>query len=181
MKSVASALIATMLAFVRPTSAAEAPQNFVMHDEPKTLAEVTFRDKDGAAVGLADFRGKVLLLNVWATWCGPCRKEMPTLDRLQSELGGPNFEVVALSIDRAGVDVVNKFYSEIGIEKLAVYIDDSAAAMRQLGIVGIPSTLLVDREGRELGRLVGPAEWDAPEMLAFIREFVGPPEKGAGQ
>lgn len=172
------ALLAVLLASALPAPAAERPRNFIVYDEPKALAAITFSNADSAEASLTDFRGKVVLLNVWATWCGPCRKEMPTLDRLQSELSGPEFEVVALSIDRAGVDVVNKFYSEIGIENLAVYIDDSAAAMRQLGIVGIPSTLLIDRESWELGRLVGPAEWDAPEMIAFLREFVSQIEKG---
>ncbi len=112
-------------------------------------------------------RGKVVLLNIWATWCTPCRKEMPTLDRLQTALGGTDFEVVALSIDRR-MDAVRKFFAEIGIQKLAMYLDSSAKATRQLGAVGLPTTLLIDREGREIARLIGPAEWDSPDIAAFI-------------
>jgi hypothetical protein len=105
---------------------------------------------------------------------------MPTLDRLQAQLGGPEFEVVALSIDRAGLEVVREFYDEIGIERLAMYIDSSGEAARDLGVLGLPTTLLVDRNGRELGRLIGPAEWDTPAMVAFIREYLErPTEAGA--
>src|SRR3546814_2217971 len=108
----------------------------------------------------------MILLNIWATWCGPCREEMPTLDRLQARLGGPDFEVVALSIDRAGIAVVSEFYDEIRVQHLAEYIDESAKAAGQLNAVGLPTTLLIDREGQEIGRQVGPAEWDAHEWWA---------------
>lgn len=97
---------------------------------------------------------------------------MPTLDRLQDKLGGPGFEVVALSIDRAGIEEVTKFYAEVGVKHLAFYIDSSGKAARDLGTVGLPTTLLIDRKGREIGRLVGPAEWDAPEMIALIRNRI---------
>ena len=110
-----------------------------------------------------------MLLNIWATWCAPCRKEMPTLDRLQAKLGGPDFEVVALSMDRGGPDKVKKFFAEIGIEHLALNIDISGKAMFALGAPGLPMTLLVDRQGKEVGRLIGPAEWDSSEMVDFIR------------
>jgi thiol-disulfide isomerase/thioredoxin len=150
------------------THAQEPPKNFVLHAAPKPIPAVSFDDDQGRRRSLADFRGKVVLLNIWATWCPPCRREMPSLDRLQSTLGGPDFEVAALSIDRAGIDVVRKFYAEVGIRNLAVYIDTSGKAPRELGTVGVPSTLLIDREGRELGRLAGPAEWDASEIVAFL-------------
>lgn len=147
----------------------EASFAFTLLEQPRPLPAVDFIDGDGRAMTLADFHGKVVLLNVWATWCVPCREEMPTLDRLQAELGGPDFEVMALSIDRTGVDAVREFYDEIGVEHLATYVDSSGKASRELGTVGLPTTLLLDREGRELGRLVGPAEWDSPEVVAFIR------------
>lgn len=149
--------------------AQEPPKNFVLHAAPKPIPAVSFNDDQGRLRSLADFRGKVVLLNIWATWCPPCRREMPSLDRLQSALGGADFEVAALSIDRAGIEVVRKFYAEAGIRNLAIYIDSSGKAPRELGTVGVPSTLLIDREGRELGRLAGAAEWDAPEMVAFLR------------
>jgi len=160
----AAGLIAASL----PIAAAQEPsRNFIIHEAPKTVAAIQFEDSDGRSRSLNDFRGKIVLLNIWATWCAPCRKEMPTLDRLQAALGGADFEVVALSIDRR-VDAVRKFFAEIGIQKLAMYLDSSAKATRQLGAVGLPTTLLIDREGREIARLIGPAEWDSPDIAAFI-------------
>ena len=147
----------------------EPPKNFVMHDAPKPVAAINFDDAQGRSRSLAEFKGKVVLLNIWATWCGPCRKEMPALDRLQAALGGPEFEVVALSIDRGGTDAVRKFFADIGIRTLAMYLDSSGQALRTLSALGLPTTLLIDREGREIGRLIGPAEWDSPEMIEFVR------------
>jgi len=147
-------------------------QNFVLHDTPAPVPELQFADGEGKPRSLADFRGKVVLLNVWATWCLPCRKEMPTLDRLQAELGGSAFEVVALSIDRGGADAVRKFYTEIGIQDLAIHVDASSQVGFALATAGLPTTLLIDAEGRELGRLIGPAEWDAADMVAFLKTIV---------
>ena len=158
-----------LLTFPLPSVAAEGPENFAVLDTPAAVPEVSFADAAGQPKTLADYSGKVVLLNIWATWCGPCRKEMPTLDRLQAKLGGPDFEVVALSMDRKGPEIVKKFYAEIGIRHLALNIDTSAKAMFTLGAVGLPMTLLVDRDGKEIGRLIGPAEWDAPDMVDFIR------------
>lgn len=149
--------------------AQDATTNFVLHKAPRALPQVRFRDADGRVTSLADFRGKVVLLNIWATWCVPCRVEMPTLDRLQAELGGEKFEVLALSIDRAGLEKVRDFYDDIGLRHLSIYIDSSAKATRQLRAFGLPTTLLIDREGREIGRLIGPSEWDSPEMIDFIQ------------
>jgi thiol-disulfide isomerase/thioredoxin len=164
------ASLALLLALVAlPFAAAAAEPGFAFADPPKALREIRFTDGEGRTRTLADFSGKVVLLNIWATWCTPCREEMPTLDRLQAALGGDAFEVVALSIDRQGLAVVRRFYDQIGISHLATYIDSSSRAFRDLAIVGVPTTLLVDREGRELGRLVGPAEWDTPAMIALIR------------
>lgn len=148
------------------------PGNFVLHDTPVAVPELQFTDGEGQPRSLADFRGKVVLLNIWATWCLPCRKEMPTLDRLQAALGGDRFEVVALSIDRGGVDAVKSFYAEIGIQHLAIHVDTSNQVGFALATAGLPTTLLIDAEGRELGRLIGPAEWDAPEMVVFLKSIV---------
>jgi thiol-disulfide isomerase/thioredoxin len=163
-------LAGLLLAFPLPTLAAEAaPQNFAVLDTPADVPEIAFADAAGQPKTLADYAGKVVLLNIWATWCAPCRKEMPTLDRLQAKLGGPDFEVVALSMDRKGPDAVKKFFAETGVTRLALNIDTSAKAMFTLGAVGLPMTLLIDRDGKEIGRLIGPAEWDAPDMVDFIR------------
>jgi thiol-disulfide isomerase/thioredoxin len=151
---------------------AQAPAGFALHDSPRQLPEIQFENAQGKAISLADFRGKVVLLNIWATWCAPCRREMPTLERLQAELGGPDFEVVALSIDRKGLSVVKEFYDELGLQELGMYVDASAKAPRELSALGVPTTLLIDREGNEIGRLAGPAEWDSSEMVAFIRGYI---------
>jgi len=139
-----------------------------MHASPRALQNFAFVDGKGAPKALSDFRGKTVLLNVWATWCPPCREEMPSLDRLQKALGGPGFEVVALSIDAGGVQVVERFYKEIGIASLAIYVDSTMRAASQLATPGVPTTLLIDREGRELGRHAGPATWDDPEVVRLI-------------
>ena len=157
---------------------AELPQSrpaefdFSMLPTPRPLPTLTFLDRDGASKSLADFKGRVVLLNIWATWCVPCRAEMPALDRLQAKLGGQDFEVVALSIDRKGLDVVKPFYAELGLQALGVYIDRSGDAAHALETVGVPTTLLIDREGRELGRKLGPAEWDQPAAVALIQRAI---------
>jgi thiol-disulfide isomerase/thioredoxin len=172
MKALTLAYFGMLLVLTVVASATEPPANFAIHETPQPVPEISFQDADGQPRTLADFSGKVVLLNLWATWCAPCRTEMPTLDRLQAELGGPDFEVVALSVDRKGPEVVSKFFEEIGIEHLALNIDASSKAMFTLGAFGLPLTLLIDREGREVGRVNGPAEWDSPEMVAFIRDRI---------
>lgn len=151
---------------------------FTPLEEPRPLPELRFVDGEERALTIADFRGRLVLLNIWATWCGPCRREMPTLDHLQAKLGGPDFEVVALSIDREGVPVVREFYRELGLEALGIYVDKSSQATRDLNIVGIPTTLLIDQKGREIGRVVGPAEWDGPEVVKLVRRYLERPPPG---
>ena len=152
--------------------AAGTAQVFSLHDAPLPMPEVTFVYEDGRPGSLSDFRGKHVLLNVWATWCPPCREEMPTLDRLQGHLGGDDFHVLPLSIDRAGVKVVRDFYAKTGIENLKIYVDQNAQVMRALKLGGLPTTLLVSPSGQQLGRLVGPAEWDAPELITLFRDRI---------
>lgn len=150
-------------------SAAEsAAETIPLHREAQPLPEITFHDGANQPRSLADWRGRFVLLNVWATWCGPCRVEMPTLDRLQKQMGGERFDVVALSIDRAGAEVVRRFYDQIEIGSLGLYIDQSGGALRALKITVLPTTLLIGPDGRELGRLVGLAVWDAPVMIDFL-------------
>ena len=141
--------------------------------EPKAVPELRFVDGAGRPRTLADFRGKMVLLNLWATWCVPCRKEMPALDRVQARLGGPDFEVVALSIDRKGLPAVQAFYAELGLKALAIHVDGSGGAASQLGALGLPTTLLVDAQGNEVGRAVGPREWDSPAAVAEIGRRIG--------
>lgn len=138
----------------------------------RDLPSLSFADGDGRRLTLEDFRGKVVLLNVWATWCIPCRREMPTLDRLEARLGGPDFHVLPLSIDRAGSDAVRRFYHEIQIENLGIYVGEERQTLGALGVIGLPTTLLISREGQEIGRLVGPAEWDGPEAVAQFQSVI---------
>ena len=151
-------------------------------DQPRPLPEIRFQDDQGHDLTLAGFRGRVVLLNIWATWCVPCRQEMPALDRLEARLGGKDFLVIALSIDRKGVDAVRDFYREVGVEKLAIYLDPSGKGSHGLAIPGAPTTLLIDREGREIARKMGAAEWDGPEMVSLIERTIrGQSASNAGE
>lgn len=163
---------ALFIAGAQIASAQSLPKNFVLHAAPKSVTPITFEDGHGRSRSLTEFRGKILILNIWATWCGPCRHEMPSLDRLQKKLGGSEFEVIALSIDRAGRELVRKFYADIGIRNLAIYVDSSGKATRELATIGVPATLLIDRNGREVGRLVGSAEWDEPDILQLLKRLI---------
>jgi len=149
---------------------------FNIYPQPRALPNVRFADGSGRAMTLQDFRGKFVLLNIWATWCPPCRQEMPTLDHLQAKLGGPDFEVVAISIDQdpQRLNLVKEFYLQSGVKFLAIYMDSIGDTSSDLEVVGLPTTLLIDREGREIGRKIGPAEWDSPEIIDLIQGYLAP-------
>ncbi len=143
----------------------------------RTAPDLAFKGPDGKATRLADFRGKTVLVNLWATWCVPCRKEMPVLDALQAKLGGSDFEVVAVNVDTTRLDKPAAFLKDNGISDLLLYSDPSADVLqtlkRQGGLLGLPTTLLVDRDGCELGRMAGPAEWASPDAEAVIAAAKG--------
>lgn len=147
--------------------------NFAVFEAPERPDPVRFLNADGEPMSFDDWRGKVVLVNLWATWCGPCRHEMPALDRLQAELGSDEFEVLAVSLDRSGLDLPKAFYEENKIEHLGLYNDASARTGVALGVFGMPTTVLLNRDGELIGRLVGPAEWDAPEALALMQAAMG--------
>jgi len=142
---------------------------FAFHAAPQPLADLAFENAKGHKLTLVDFRDRAVLLNIWATWCVPCREEMPALDRLQQKLGGQNFEVVALSIDSGGAPAVKRFYEETGVRSLAIYVDPSMRATSSLHVIGVPTTVLIDRKGREIGRRTGPAQWDGEDAVQAIR------------
>lgn len=138
-------------------------------DAPQAIpATIPFETVDGRTLSVTDFKGRYVLLNVWATWCPPCVKELPSLDRLQAENGSSTFEVVALSIDRQGREVIEPFYTRTGIKHLAIYLDRNATSMSALRITGLPTTVLLDPAGREIARWAGAREWDHPGTVSEI-------------
>ena len=139
--------------------------------EPQLLPDIEFSDGNERQTRLSDYRGKVILLNLWATWCPPCRKEMPSLDRLQAILGGTDFEVIALSVDH-DLPVVKEFYRRTALMNLSLYIDRPGQAMPSLAVTAIPTTILIDGLGREIGRKIGPAEWDSPSLIKQIAAHI---------
>jgi thiol-disulfide isomerase/thioredoxin len=144
----------------------------VWAEPPREHGEVTFADENGQTRSLADWKGKVVLLNLWATWCAPCKQEMPGINRLQAELGGGDFAVVPVSLDRQGPNLPRKFLADNKIDKLSLLIDTSAQLAGKVGAIGLPASLILDREGREVARLLGPAEWDSPAALEVIRGVI---------
>lgn len=142
---------------------------FVANQDRPPLPALTIADKDGNPIDLATFKGKALLINLWATWCAPCIREMPALDRLQADMGGDRFQVVAISVDRGGMNEVGPFFEKAGISHLTPYIDQKMTSMRAFPLKeGLPLSILVDAEGREVGRLAGAAHWDGAEAKALI-------------
>ena len=145
--------------------------NFAVTDAGP-VPEIVFLDGDGNERTLADFQGRVVVLNLWATWCAPCRKEMPSLDRLQAAQGGDDLEVVAISIDRGDITKVTDFFDELGVTNLAVYHDPTAKVGRALRAPGLPTTLVIDRQGNEIGRVLGDAEWDGADAVALLKALM---------
>jgi thiol-disulfide isomerase/thioredoxin len=145
--------------------------------EPLRVPALSFRDATGAQKTLADWRGRVVLFNLWATWCIPCRKEMPALDALEAKLGGERFDVVAVNIDTRDPDKPKAWLKETGVNRLAYYADPSAKVFQDLKLVGrafgMPTTLLVDPAGCEIASLAGPAEWASPDAVKLIEAIVG--------
>jgi len=144
---------------------------------PLKVPDLTFQDASGKKLDLADFKGKTVLLNLWATWCVPCRKEMPTLDALEQKLGSPDFQVVAVNIDTRDPDKPKAFLKEIGVHKLPFYADPSARSFQELKSIGralgLPTTMLVDPHGCEIGTIEGPAEWASEDALKLIKAAIG--------
>jgi len=139
---------------------------------PLRVPDLIFKDGTGQKVALDQWRGRTVLLNLWATWCVPCRKEMPALDALEQRLGGPDFQVVAINIDTRNLDKPKAWLKEIGVQKLAYYADPNARVFQDLKEVGrafgMPTTLLVDPAGCEIGSIAGPAEWASNDAIKLI-------------
>jgi thiol-disulfide isomerase/thioredoxin len=144
---------------------------------PLKVPDLSFQDVNGKPLTLANWRGRTVLLNLWATWCVPCRKEMPALDALQQKLGGPDFQVVAVNIDTRDPEKPKTFLKELGIAKLTYYADPTAHTFQDLKEIGrafgMPTTMLVDRQGCEIGTIAGPAEWASDDAVKLIQAALG--------
>jgi thiol-disulfide isomerase/thioredoxin len=150
-----------------------------VHKAPIPVQPFDFIDASGHQRTLADFKGKHLLVNVWATWCPPCRKEMPALDRLQAKLGAdPELQILAISVDAISFEQLRAFYSVYAIRNLALYNGNESDLLAAMGIGGLPTTLLIDHDGNEIARLIGPI-WDAPEIINQLSTLASTSKPGA--
>lgn len=142
---------------------------------PEPAGSAAFTTPGGQEVTLDAYRGKVVLLNFWATWCAPCRHEMPMLDALQSELGGDDFAVVTVATGPNKLTAIEKFFEEISVEHLPILMDPKQALAREMHVMGLPVTVLLDRDGNEIARLMGDADWASDSAKAIIRAVIDQP------
>lgn len=161
-----------------PPAFAGQSSNFSPFDTPRPVPEASFADRDGRARALADWKGKVVLVNFWATWCAPCVAEMPALDRLQKTLGGGDFEVIAVSVDRDGMKPVEPFLARYQLSSLTPYLNPDASLFRAFGEKTLPVTYIIGRDGRAVGRMEGAAEWDSAGGKRLIRHYLDQPQGG---
>ena len=148
-------------------------KKLVFHEEPKPVstAEFSLADNAGTAT-LADYKGKYVLLNFWATWCAPCRKEMPMLSDLQSEFGGDNFEVLTLATGRNSPVGIQKFFDEIEVTNLPRHQDQKQAVAREMAVLGLPITVILNPQGEEIARMRGDAVWNSDSAKAIVAEIL---------
>ncbi|MEL6119581.1 MAG: TlpA disulfide reductase family protein [Pseudomonadota bacterium] len=147
-------------------------KKLVFHEVPKDVTQTGFETIDGNSGTLADYQGKVVVLNFWATWCAPCRKEMPMLSDLQAALGGEAFEVVTIATGRNPPQAMKSFFHEIGVTNLPLHRDPRSKMAREMGVLGLPVTMVLDENGKELARLVGDAHWSSDTAKAMIRALI---------
>ena len=143
-------------------------EKFMPSDNAAPAPPIAFEDGERRRLTLADFRGQIVLLNFWATWCAPCIRELPSLDRLQAQLKSSGVTIIALSLDRSGATAVKAFFAEHGIHNLGVYVDPTMDAQAALKIPGLPTTVLIDPAGHDRGRLIGPADWTSEAAAQLV-------------
>jgi thiol-disulfide isomerase/thioredoxin len=154
------------------------PGEFIPLTPPQPAPEVTFTDTAGNPATFADFTGKLLLVNLWATWCQPCLREMPSLEKLQASQGDL-LTVVAISEDRGGAKAVEPFVAKLGLHRVKVYLDPKSEVGHVFAVRGLPTTVVIDPKGRLVGRVEGAAEWDMPKMLMALKPFLSSPPADA--
>ena len=147
-------------------------RKLTLHSAPIPLANVGFINQDGSDMTLADYNGKYVLVNFWATWCAPCRKEMPQLSALQSELGGDRFQVVTIATGRNARPAMEAFFKEIGVDNLPLHTDPSQALAQSLDVLGLPNSVIIDPDGNEIGRLRGEADWTSESAMAILTTLI---------
>lgn len=147
-------------------------QRLLIYKEGIPMPYAPIHDEFGQELTLAVWKGKVLVVSFWATWCGFCKRQKPSLDRLQGILGGEDFEVLAINIEHDGLEKVREFYNSLGVTNLAVLVDESGVLSGKIRIQGVPTTLLVDRAGNEVAWLTGEAQWDTDEVVQFMRKMI---------
>jgi len=150
-----------------------AVQHFTPLSKPRPVPDVVFYDGDELERRFADFRGKGIVLNFWATWCSPCVREMPALDRLADRIAKDDIVILPLSQDRKGLAIVKPFYKRLGIKNLEIYVDSKGQAADLFALESLPVTIFIDREGLIVGSIAGLVEWDSPEAIALIRSYLG--------
>jgi thiol-disulfide isomerase/thioredoxin len=183
MKKLVAALLYTCLAFGANAASADTSamaalrdgdmKKLVIHETPRPAGTVSFQLADGAGEAtLADYAGKYVLLNFWATWCAPCRKEMPMLAELQTEFGGDRFEVLTIATGRNSPQGIKKFFEETGIDNLPRHQDPKQALARDMAVMGLPITVILNPEGQEIARLIGDADWASDSAKSIIAHLI---------
>ncbi|MBU3260059.1 TlpA family protein disulfide reductase [Roseovarius sp. PS-C2] len=147
-------------------------KKLTFHETPQPVSSVAFEREDGTSGTLADYAGKHVVLNFWATWCAPCRKEMPMLSELQADLGGDAFEVVTIATGRNPPPAMKKFFDDIGVDNLPLHRDPKSALARQMGVFGLPITVILDPEGQEIARMQGDAHWNSDSAKAILTALI---------
>ena len=147
-------------------------KKLVVHDALQAVPEAAFDTEEGGTATLGDYAGKITVVNFWATWCAPCRKEMPMLSELQTELGGEDFEVVTIATGRNAPPAMKAFFDEIGVENLPLHADPKMFLARSMGVLGLPVTVILDRDGMEIARLQGDADWSSDSAKAILKALI---------
>ena len=155
----------------KPVQQAAPPPPFTLAKAPQAVPQVAFNDGTGAHVEIGSFKGKYVLLNLWATWCAPCVRELPALAKLRASVPGGKFDVVAVDVGRGTAADARSFLDSHGAKALGTYVDSNLALLRAFGAYGLPLTILIDPKGREIGRAVGPAAWDAPDSVSYFTDL----------